>query len=97
MVVPAGELGCLLMFERYPTSWLPPAHLAQSLDVCFPHWPAAVTSSHTILVRSWRSLGSVCGERMAVAWELSARVRSGEFMLQGHGVLKLEVQMECAQ
>lgn len=34
---------------------------------------------------------------MAVALELSARVRSGEFMLQGHGVLKLEVQMECAQ
>lgn len=32
----------------------------------FHHWPAAVISSHTTLVHSWRSLGSLCGEGMSV-------------------------------
>lgn len=93
VVVTAGELRCrLLMFGRYPASWLPPAHLAQSSNVCFHHWPAVVTSSHTTLVHLWGTLGS--GEGMAVAWEPHGE---REVMLPGYGVLKLEVQMERAQ
>lgn len=95
VVVIAGELRCLLMFGRYPASWLPPVHLAQSLNVCFHQWPAVVTSSHTTLVHSWRTLGFVW-RRGNCGLEVKCR-GEGEVMLPVFGVLKLQVQVERAQ
>lgn len=80
-MVTAGELCCFPMFRRYPASWFPPDHLAQSLDA----FPPLACSCHIKPHNSCSLMeffGIYLWRRDVCAWEPRARVRGGDVMLR---------------